>query len=101
MAPLRAAVLGAALFAAPPAALANTTAPMPLLAGGCAGCHGVAGQGAAGIPAIQRTKTRAEFQAAMTEFRENRRENTVMGRIARGYTPDEIAALAAHFAKPE
>lgn len=100
MVPLRAATLALLGVCAAAPALANLPPPA-VLAGGCSGCHGAAGQGANGVPAIQRTKTRAEFAAAMQEFRENRRENTIMGRVARGYTPDEIAALAAHFARPE
>jgi sulfide dehydrogenase cytochrome subunit len=72
-----------------------------LLAGSCQGCHGVAGTGAQGIPSIHRTMTRSEFTAAMQEFRANRREATVMGRIARGYTDAEFAALAALYARPE
>jgi sulfide dehydrogenase cytochrome subunit len=94
---LRGILFTAALLAAP-AAQAQTTA---LLAGGCQGCHGVAGAGAYGIPAIHHTKSRAEFTAAMLAFRANERPGTVMGRIARGYTEAEIAALAAHFARPE
>lgn len=72
-----------------------------LLAGACQGCHGVAGAGAHGIPAIQRSMTRSEFTAAMQDFRADRRDATVMGRIARGYTDAEFAALAALFARPE
>jgi sulfide dehydrogenase cytochrome subunit len=72
-----------------------------LLAGSCQGCHGVTGAGAQGIPAIHHTMTRSEFTAAMQEFRANRREATVMGRIARGYTDAEFLALAALYARPE
>lgn len=86
----------AALLAAAPA-MANT--PVELLAGGCQGCHGVAGAGANGIPMIMRAQTREDFIATMRAFRDNQREATVMGRIARGYTDAEIAALAAHFAR--
>ncbi|QXM24417.1 hypothetical protein KO353_14410 [Elioraea tepida] len=44
---------------------------------------------------------RQQFVALMRAFRANERPNTVMGRISRGYTDAEIAALAAHFAKPQ
>ncbi|MCX8134669.1 MAG: hypothetical protein N3D18_11995 [Roseococcus sp.] len=86
------------LAAAPAPAQAPDAA---LLAGACQGCHGVAGEGGHGIPSIKQQQTRAEFVAAMRAFRGNERPNTVMGRITRGYTDAEIAALAAHFAKPE
>ncbi len=72
-----------------------------LLAGACQGCHGVAGSGASGIPAIQGTMTRSEFVAVMQDFRADRRPATVMGRISRGYTDAEFAALAAIYARPE
>jgi sulfide dehydrogenase cytochrome subunit len=72
-----------------------------LLAGACQGCHGVSGAGSSGIPAIAGTMSREDFIAVMQEFRANRREATVMGRIARGYTDAEFNALAAHYAKQE
>ena len=72
-----------------------------VLAGACAGCHGVAGEGGHGIPNIRQTKTRGEFIATMQAFRTDQRPNTVMGRITRGYTEAEVALLAAWFAKPE
>jgi sulfide dehydrogenase cytochrome subunit len=34
----------------------------------------------------------------MAAFRANERPGTIMGRIARGYTDAEIAAMADHFA---
>jgi sulfide dehydrogenase cytochrome subunit len=70
-----------------------------LLAGACQGCHGAAGAGSDGIPAIAGTHGRAEFTEILRAFRDGRREATVMGRIARGYGEAEIAALAAHYAK--
>lgn len=72
-----------------------------LLAGACQGCHGAAGEGGHGIPSIRQMQTQAEFIATMRAFRANERPNTVMGRITRGYTDAEIAALAQHFGKPQ
>jgi sulfide dehydrogenase cytochrome subunit len=80
---------------------AAQTAEPALLAGGCQGCHGASGEGGHGIPSIRQAQTRAEFIATMQAFRANERPNTVMGRITRGYTEAEIAALAAWFAKPQ
>jgi sulfide dehydrogenase cytochrome subunit len=37
--------------------------------------------------------------AAMRAFRANERPGTIMGRIARGYSDAEIAAIAAYFAQ--
>lgn len=85
-------VLLAGLLAAPAAAQA------PLSAEGCYGCHGPSGTGAGGIPAIA-GRDAAELRAQMLAFRANERPGTIMGRIARGYTDAEIAAIAEHFAQ--
>ena len=76
----------------PASAQAPTLAP-PLAAQACLGCHAAATP----IPAIA-GRPAADLAAALTAFRANERPNTIMGRIARGYTEAEIAALAAHFA---
>ena len=87
------------LFSVGPAfAQATDTA---LLIGGCQGCHGVNGQGANGIPTIKGAHSRDEFVALMRAFSANEKPATVMGRISRGYTPEQIATLAAHYARPQ
>jgi cytochrome c553 len=87
------------LFSGGPAfAQATDTA---LLIGGCQGCHGVTGQGGHGIPSIKATHSRDEFVALMRSFSANERPGTIMGRISRGYTPEQIALLAAHYARPQ
>jgi sulfide dehydrogenase cytochrome subunit len=86
-------LLLAGLLAAPAA-----QAQAPLAAEGCYGCHGPAGAGAGGIPALA-GRDAAELRAAMIAFRANERAATIMGRIARGYTDAEIAAMAEHFAQ--
>ena len=91
---MRRAALGLVLALAVPTAAA---AQAPLAAQGCLGCHGANGAGAAAIPGLA-GRTAAELSAAMRAFRANERPGTIMGRIARGYTDAEIAALAAHFA---
>jgi sulfide dehydrogenase cytochrome subunit len=73
-------------------------AQAPLAAEGCYGCHGPAGAGAGAIPAIA-GRDAAELRALMLAFRANERPATIMGRIARGYTDAEIAAVAEHFAQ--
>jgi sulfide dehydrogenase cytochrome subunit len=83
------------LLAAPAAADPLRTA---LVTGGCTGCHGQSGEG---VPAIAGTKSRADFIATMQAFREGKGnpQPTVMDRIARGYTDEEFALMAAHFAR--
>jgi sulfide dehydrogenase cytochrome subunit len=94
-------ILGLAMIMAGLSGASMAQTEQALLAGSCQGCHGVAGAGAQGIPAIHHTMARNDFIAAMQAFRANRREATVMGRVARGYTDAEFVALAAHFARPE
>jgi sulfide dehydrogenase cytochrome subunit len=54
-----------------------------------------------GIPSIKANHSRDEFIALMRAFSANERPATVMGRISRGYTPEQIALLAAHYARPQ
>lgn len=67
-----------------------------VLALGCGGCHGSSGQGYGSIPRINR-KQEAEFLRLMKEFRAQSRRGTVMNRIAKGYSDEEIGALAKHY----
>lgn len=90
------ALVALALLAAAPQASAS--GPAPLAAEGCVGCHGPEGKGATGIAALA-GRDRAELVALMTAFRANQRPGTIMGRIARGYTDAEIAAVAEHFSR--
>jgi cytochrome subunit of sulfide dehydrogenase len=89
--------LGAALLATTVSVRteAQTTAA-PLLAQACAGCHGQAGAGVAGMPAIAGTD-RETFLATWAAFRTDQRSASIMNRIARGYTEAEVAVLADYF----
>ena len=88
------------LFLSAPPVFAQAT-DMPLLIGGCQGCHGVSGQGGQGIPSIKANHSRDEFITLMRSFSANERPATIMGRISRGYSPEQIALLAAHYARPQ
>lgn len=88
----------AAALLALPLATATAQAQAPLAAEGCYGCHGPGGAGAAAIPALA-GRDAAELRALMMAFRANERPATIMGRVARGYTEAEIAAVAEHFAR--
>ena len=64
----------------------------------CAGCHGT--QGAAvdtKIPPLAGTDM-AQFIAAMYAYRDDTRRGSIMNRVAKAYSDEEIAALAAYFA---
>lgn len=77
---------------------ATASGPAPLAAEGCLGCHGPEGRGAAGGAAIA-GRDRSELAATLAAFRSNERPGTIMGRIMRGYSDAEIAAIADHFSR--
>ena len=87
------------LFLSGPA-LAQQPAPLPLTkeppgASSCSGCHGRSG----GIPAIQ-AKSADEVAAAMLEYRAGQGSPTVMDRISRGFTEQEIRDIASWIVQP-
>ncbi len=70
-----------------------------MLAAQCDGCHGPSG--ASGGPAIPNIGGHdAEFLVEyLKEVASGEYPSTIMGRIAKGYTEDEIKRIAAHYAK--
>jgi cytochrome subunit of sulfide dehydrogenase len=66
-------------------------------AAGCSGCHPA---GKVDTP-VTRLNGRdpADIVTAMQEFRSGQRPGTVMDRIAKGFSDDEIKAIAAWYAK--
>jgi cytochrome c553 len=89
-------VLLLALAAALPAAAADDVVARSLAAT-CTGCHGSNGISAGGIPSIGGLE-QSRIVALMREFREGKREATVMHQHAKGYTDAQIEAIAAWFA---
>ncbi len=75
------------LMGASASALANT----------CAGCHGT--DGASGGPATPSIGglSKAYLNDLMKGFRSGEIPSTIMSRIAKGYTDEEIGKLATHF----
>jgi cytochrome subunit of sulfide dehydrogenase len=94
---VRGSALALALAAAQFSTVARAEEPAPLIAQSCAGCHGQAGAGQGGVPRIAGFN-RDLFVANMQAFRANERPATIMGRIARGYSDEEVAELAEYFA---
>jgi sulfide dehydrogenase cytochrome subunit len=85
----------AILFASASAASAIDVAPPGAAA--CSGCHPMSRW--AGTPFTRLVGRNAvEIVTAVQEFRTGRREGTVMDRIAKGFTDDEIKAIAAWYA---
>ena len=70
----------------------------PAGAAGCTGCHPAS-------RAVETPVTRlsgrnpSDIVTAMQEFRSGQRPGTVMDRIAKGFSDDEIKAIAAWYAK--
>ncbi len=70
----------------------------PMIAQGCAGCHGQSGAGMGATPRIA-GYGRDAFIATWESFRNDERPATIMNRIAPGYTDEEVAALADYFSQ--
>lgn len=77
--------------AAPPSAA--------MLSNACAGCHGTNG-GSAGptMPSLA-SQSKESIEAAMKKFKSGERPSSIMGRLAKGYSDSEIAAMADFFSK--
>jgi cytochrome subunit of sulfide dehydrogenase len=81
------------LVMATPAAAAGASATSPPPgATACSGCHAPAGSG--GFKPIN-GRNAAELSATMEAFRTGDRPSTVMGRLMKGFSHDEIQAIAA------
>ncbi len=108
---LRIAVAAAAALAAgsavaqqpaPPAFAPSNLTPAGVrsLAANCAACHGTNGRPAPGSTlAGLAGKPQNELQTAMTQFKEGKKPATVMHQLTKGYSSEEIAALAEYFSK--
>jgi sulfide dehydrogenase cytochrome subunit len=83
-------VLAALAVAAP--SMAGAAAPPG--ASSCAGCHSEAGRPNVAIPSIHGQQA-AEIIAAMRAYRAGERPASVMDRIAKGFSDEEIQAIAA------
>lgn len=67
-----------------------------MLSNSCAACHGTDGKSPGSIPGIY-GKSYEFIVQALTDFREDNRPATVMGRHASGYTDEEIRLIAEYF----
>jgi cytochrome c553 len=65
----------------------------------CSGCHPPSASIETKVAPL-RGQNPAEIVAAMQAFRSSERPSTVMGRIAKGFSDDEIRAIAAWVAEP-
>lgn len=68
-----------------------------VLGGTCAACHGYNGSSVGIIPSIA-GNTEDYFIDTMDSFKSGERKSTVMGRLAKGYSSEEIKRMAEFFA---
>ncbi len=90
-----AAVLLALTASAPPAQA--DMASGQVLANTCFSCHGTGGKSLGEMPTIA-GKSEDFIRDKLMDFKSGKLEATVMDRIAKGFSDEEIAALAEFFA---
>lgn len=98
--PATAGALIAALAAGP--ALAQDAASLQVRswAATCANCHGTEGRSGAteaGLVSLAGLE-KAYLVEQLTAFRDGRRPGTIMHQLAKGYTPEQLDAIAGYFA---
>ena len=93
---LLAAILGSSVLLGAGQLSAAPTASM--LADTCAGCHGTDGVSVGPASPNIAGLSEAYFTDTMLAFKNGDRYSTVMGRIAKGYSEEEIALMAGYFA---
>jgi len=89
--------VAAAIGALSIAAAVVASAELPAGAVSCSGCHPASSRVSSPVPRLA-GQDRAAIVRAMQDFRSGQRAGTVMDRIAKGFTDDEIQALATWFA---
>jgi cytochrome subunit of sulfide dehydrogenase len=72
-------------------------AEAPPGAASCSGCHPASKSVATAVPRLH-TGDAPPIATAMRDFRSGRRPATVMDRIAKGFTDEEIDAISAWYA---
>ena len=90
-------VLACAFVQAGAANAADLAADAPAGMASCSGCHAISKSVDTPVPRLFGRKA-DELALAMREFKAGTKPSTVMGRLAKGFSDDEIAALAAWFA---
>lgn len=94
--PAAAAVAAALALAGPSAAQAQMAAE--LLASNCFACHGPQGLSSGDIPKLS-DLTAANIAEKFRAFKEEKALNTIMTRIAKGYTDEQIGVISAYIEK--
>lgn len=66
-------------------------------AAACANCHGTNGKAQPGMEPLA-GQTKDDLVRKMQDFKSGRRTATVMHQLAKGYSDEQIEAIAAYFA---
>jgi cytochrome c553 len=90
-------VVAAAIGCLAIAAAVTASAEPPAGAASCTGCHPASTRVTSPVVRLAGLE-RAAIVKALQEFRAGQRAATVMDRIAKGFTDDEIQAIAAWYA---
>jgi sulfide dehydrogenase cytochrome subunit len=69
-----------------------------MLANTCAGCHGTDGASAGDIMPIIGGLEKEYLYTVLSEYKSGERDSTIMGRIATGYSDNELKAIASYMA---
>ena len=69
-----------------------------LLGAGCVVCHGPGGDSRGHIPPLN-IMNKVVIKTRLNDFKNDLRANTIMAKIAKGYTDKQIDVLAAYFGK--
>ena len=72
-----------------------------MLGNTCSGCHGTNGVSAAETMPTIGGQSKEYLDTTMKQYRGGSRASTIMGRIAKGYNDEQIAAMSDFFAKQQ
>jgi cytochrome subunit of sulfide dehydrogenase len=72
--------------------------PIRYVAANCANCHGTLGRSSGAMPSLAGLQ-KPYFVEQMRLFRDGKRPATIMHQIAKGYSEEQIDALADFFAR--
>lgn len=92
--------LALALIAMAVSTVAHAAPPSAaMLSNACAGCHGTHGASAGPSMPSLAGQSKAFFIDSMKKFKSGDRPGTVMSRLAKGYSDEQIVAMAEFFSK--
>ena len=88
----------AILCLSPSVVVAQQTNAGSALAAACFTCHGTDGNSVQGVPPSLAGRSSADLFQTMKDFQSGKRPATIMHQQARGYTDEQLRAIAGYFA---